>query len=159
MELIINLLKELNYTISSCESITGGLFSKEITDIPNASQIFKGSIICYTNEIKINFVGIKKEIIEKFGVISPECALAMAQNIKKKFKTNVAISFTGNAGPDTSENKPVGLVYLALVFDKFFLIEKLKLHGTREEIRNQVVSQAKEILIKNLIKIKKESSK
>lgn len=156
---IVNLLKELNYTISSCESLTGGLFSKLITDIPGASEIFKGSIVCYTNEIKVNVVKIKSEIINKYGVVSPECALAMAQNVTKIFNTNVAISFTGNAGPNTLENKPVGLVYLAIVFQKYFLIEELNLRGTREEIRNEVVKQAQEILKINLIKIKEESSK
>ncbi|MGL5268836.1 MAG: CinA family protein [Spiroplasma sp.] len=159
METIINMLKELNYTLSTCESITGGLFSKLITDIPGASQVFKGGVVAYTDEIKVKVVKIKKEILEKYGAVSPECALAMSQNVRKIFKTNVAISFTGNAGPDGSETKPVGLVYLAIVFEKYFLIEKLILKDSRQNIRNKVVKQAQKILIKNLIKIKKELPK
>lgn len=159
MEIIVNLLKELKYTISSCESLTGGLFSKKITDIPDSSEIFKGSIVCYANEVKINLVQVKPEIIKKYGAISPECALAMAQNARKIFKSDVAISFTGNAGPNKSENKPIGLVYVAIVFEKYFIIEQLSLQGTREEIRNELINQAQKILIANLTKIKKESSK
>lgn len=159
METIVNLLKELNYTISCCESLTGGLFSKVLTDISGASEVFKGSIITYSNEAKIDVVRIKKEIIEKYGAISKECALAMAQNTKEIFKTSVAISFTGNAGPNASEDKAVGLVYLAIVFEKYFLIEELTLKGTRAEIRDEIVKQAQLILETNLEKIKKESSK
>lgn len=159
MKKVVDLLNKLNYTLSSCESVTGGLFSKSITDIPGAAQVFKGGIVSYTNEVKINVVHIKKDIIKKYGAVSPECALAMAQNIREIFKTDVAVSFTGNAGPDSSENKPVGLVYLALVTKNDSLVEELTLNGSRETIRNEMIKQVETILIKNLIKIKKESSK
>ncbi|MBE4703935.1 CinA family protein [Spiroplasma platyhelix] len=159
MEAVVSLLKELNYTISSCESLTGGLFSKTITDVPGASQVFKGSIVAYSNQAKIDVVSINAEVFNKYGAVSKECALAMAQNVRAIFKTDVAVSFTGNAGPNASENKPVGLIYIALVFEKFFIIEELSLSGTREEIRNEVVKQAQAILAANLIRIKKESSK
>lgn len=158
MEVIVNLLKQLNYTMSSCESITGGLFSKTITDISGSSQVFKGSIVSYTKEIKIKIVKIKEEVLNKYGVVSPECALIMAQNIKEIFNTDIAISFTGNAGPSSLEKKPIGLSYIAIVFPKYFLIEKLVLQGTRTEIRNKIIKHAQEILKINLTKIKKESS-
>lgn len=159
MQAIVDLLKALNYTISICESVTGGLFSKLLTDVQGTSQVFQGSVVAYTNEVKIDIVRVEKEIIEKYGAVSKECALAMAQNVKALFNSDVAVSFTGNAGPEANENKPVGLVYLAIVFEKYFLVEELKLQGTRAEIRDQAVKQGQIILEKNLIKIKKESSK
>lgn len=156
MEKIISLLNTLNYTISSCESITGGLFSKTITDIPGASKVFKGAIVAYNNAIKIKIVKVKQRIIKKYGVVSSECALAMAKNTKKIFQTNIAISFTGNAGLDNLENKPSGLVYLAIFLTKKqYWVEKLQLQGNREQIRMAVVKKAQELLIKNLKIIKK----
>jgi len=142
MEIVVRLLKELNFTISSCESITGGLFSKQITDISNSSQVFKGAIVSYTNDIKINLVKIKADIFKKFGAISSECALAMAQNVREIFKTDVAISFTGNAGSIGSESKPIGLIYIAVVFKEYFFVEKFVFHGIKKEIRSEAVNVA-----------------
>ncbi|MDQ7982786.1 MAG: nicotinamide-nucleotide amidohydrolase family protein [Spiroplasma sp.] len=154
---IIKLLKDASYTISSCESITGGFFSKTITDFPGASQVFKGAIIAYDNEIKIKVVKVKPKIINKFGAISRECALAMAKNIKKIFKTDIGISFTGNAGPDNLENKPSGLVYLAIVLNKKqFWVEELHLVGYRDQIRVAVIKKAQELLLANLINLKNQ---
>lgn len=160
MNKIIELLNNLNYTISSCESVTGGLFSKTITDIPGASKVFKGAIISYNNEIKIKVVKVKAKIIKKFGVVSAECALAMAKNVKKIFRTNIAISFTGNAGPDNLENKPSGLVYLAIFLSKKqFWIQELNLQGNRDKIRKTIVKKAQELLITNLTKVVDELKK
>jgi len=80
--------------------------------IAGASKYFSVGFITYTNESKINIVKIKKTTIEKYGVISKQCAIEMALNTQKILKTNIAISFTGNAGPNALENKPVGLVYV-----------------------------------------------
>lgn len=157
MDQVIELLNFLNYTISSCESVTGGLFSKTITDIPGSSHVFKGAIISYNNDIKIKVVKIKPRIIKKYGVVSAECALAMAKNIRKIFRTDIAISFTGNAGPDNLENKPSGLVYLTIFLSKKqFWIEELNFQGNRKQIRIAIVKKAQELLITNLTKIKNE---
>lgn len=160
MDKVIELLKILNYTISSCESITGGLFSKTITDIPGASHVFKGSIVSYNNEIKIKVVKVKPKIIKKFGAVSSECALAMAKNIQKIFKSDIAISFTGNAGPDNLESKPSGLVYLAIICPKKqFWVEELNLSGNRDQIRAGVIKKAQELLITNLTKVENDLKK
>lgn len=159
MEKVVSLLQELKHNISCCESLTGGLFSKLLTDTPGSSAIFKGSVVAYTNEAKEKVVGVKQEILSKYGTVSKECALAMAQNVRELFKSDVAISFTGNAGPNTREGKPVGLVYLAIVSKNFFVLEELQLHGSRAEIREAVVLQGQIILEKNLERIKKESLK
>lgn len=159
MEKVVSLLQELKHSLSCCESLTGGLFSKRLTDTPGVSVIFKGSIVAYTSEAKEKIVGVKREILNKYGTVSKECALAMAQNVRELFKSDVAISFTGNAGPDAIEGKPVGLVYLAIVSKSFFVLEELQLQGTRAEIREAVVQQGQMILAKTLERIKKESPK
>lgn len=105
-------------TLASIESFTGGLFASEIVKKPGASSFFKGSIVVYSNEIKE-----KLGIDVSNGVINKETALAMALAGKKFFNVDYCVSFTGNAGPSTMENKKVGLVYMAIndkVYEKQF---------------------------------------
>lgn len=150
-ELLI-LLNNLNFKISCCESITGGLFAQEITSIAGASKFFSGGFITYTNEVKINIIKVKKATIEKYGAISKQCAIEMALNTQKILKTNIAISFTGNAGPSAAENKPIGLIYIGIVINNNVWCEVLNILGNRSEIRAIAVAQAINILKKSLLK-------
>lgn len=150
-ELLI-LLNKLNFKISCCESITGGLFAEEITSIAGASKFFSGGFITYTNEAKINIIKVKKATIEKYGAISKQCAIEMALNTQKILKTNIAISFTGNAGPNVAENKPIGLIYIGIVINNNVWCEVLNILGNRSEIRTIAVAQAINILKKSLLK-------
>jgi len=107
------LLIRKNKTISFAESCTGGFISHMITTIPGSSQYFRGSIIAYSNEIKINNLNIKKENIEKYGAVSREIVEEMAKNVRKKFKSSIGISTSGIAGPDGgTKEKPVGTVWI-----------------------------------------------
>ena len=104
MKDLIKLLKEKHLTISSIESFTGGLFASEITAIPGASKVYVGTLVSYDTKIKRDILKID-DVIDRFGVISKECAIALASNGNKYFKTDLCVSFTGNAGPDVMENK------------------------------------------------------
>lgn len=152
MNQLLVLLNNLNFTIGCCESITGGLFAQEITSIAGASKYFSGGFITYTNETKINVVKVKKITIEKYGTISKECAIEMALNTQKILKTNIAISFTGNAGPNVIESKPIGLIYIGIVINNNVWCEVLNISGNRREIRAIAVDQAISILKKSLLK-------
>ena len=103
-----------NYkTISFAESCTGGFISRMITSVPGSSQYFVGSIIAYSNEIKMNNLNIKKENIDKYGTVSREIVEEMARNVRKKFKSSIGISTSGIAGPDGgTKEKPVGTVWI-----------------------------------------------
>ena len=136
---LFNMLLKLEFTISCCESITAGLFMSKLAEISGASKVFKGGIVSYWNEVKEKLVGVDKSIIDSFGVVSAKCAEAMAINVANKFKTNVAVSFTGNAGPDTLEGKEAGLIYSTIkINDEIYTFED-KLSGSRNEIRNEIV--------------------
>ncbi|WP_342277071.1 nicotinamide-nucleotide amidohydrolase family protein [Spiroplasma endosymbiont of Nebria brevicollis] len=93
MNELIELIERLNFKISSCESITGGLFAQKFTIIAGVSQYFNGGIATYSDEAKINIAKIKKQTIKKYDSVSKECALEMAINSQSMFKTEVAISF------------------------------------------------------------------
>lgn len=127
-----------NFTLASIESFTGGLFASTIIEKPGASKYFKGSIVTYNNDVKAK-IGV--DITN--GVINPQVALEMAQKGKEFFNVDYCISFTGNAGPTSMENKPVGLFYIAIndqVYEFFYP------NLTRNEIRKKAV----EIAIKQL---------
>tara|TARA_B100001173_G_scaffold238958_1_gene208694 strand:- start:287 stop:748 length:462 start_codon:yes stop_codon:yes gene_type:complete len=106
-------LKKLK--ISFVESCTGGLLASSITSISGASKIFNLSLVTYSNQAKIKFLKINKNIIKKYGAVSHECCLAMVNNLSKISKANINVSITGIAGPKGGTiKKPVGLVYIGI---------------------------------------------
>lgn len=113
---VIKSLIKSNITIATAESITGGLIVKTITDVPGSSAILKESYVVYSDEAKVNILGVDEEIIEKNGVVSKEVAYDMVKKLYEKTKRDICISTTGNAGPDVCDNKPVGRVYIGICF-------------------------------------------
>ncbi|MBR0474346.1 MAG: nicotinamide-nucleotide amidohydrolase family protein [Erysipelotrichaceae bacterium] len=150
MKELYELLLEKGYTIASCESLTGGLFAARMTEIPHVSQVLKGGIVSYWNEIKEHVVGVKKETIDAYGVVSKQTAYEMALNVQQKFEVNVAVSFTGNAGPSTLEDKPAGLVYTCIMINgeahPFCDLIEMPRNELRQEIINRTVNRLKDIL-------------
>src|SRR6266498_4065666 len=110
MKSLIESLIKQNLTLASCESLTGGLFAAVFTDTAGIGPIFKGGLVVYSNEAKIKIVKVSSLTLDEPGAISEQCAKEMARNTQQLLATDLAISFTGNAGPSTQENKPVGLV-------------------------------------------------
>jgi PncC family amidohydrolase len=135
-------LKELcsakHITLSLAESCTGGRIGDYITNVSGSSVYFLGGIIAYSNEAKINILQVPSEIIAQFGAVSPQTALAMAKGAKTFFNSKLAASVTGIAGPaGGSAQKPVGLVYIALVSAKNEQVKAYNFSGTREQIKEQ----------------------
>ena len=149
MERLVKILKEKSLTISSCESLTGGMFASEIVGISGASSVFKGSFVTYMDECKEILLD-GKEILKTQGAISEEMAYKMASVVKAKLNTNIAVSFTGNAGPLPSENKEVGLVYSCIIIDDLILNYKDIYSGNRMEIRQKCVKDAIKRILENL---------
>ncbi|MGP1570086.1 MAG: CinA family protein [Eubacteriales bacterium] len=133
---VVDFLIEKKLTISAAESCTGGLFSKEVTEISGASQIFDRGIVTYSNEAKISELGVKSETLAAFGAVSKETAFEMAQGVRNVSKTDIGISVTGIAGPQgATNNKPVGLVYIGISSDGVTKVRELRLKGNRAENR------------------------
>lgn len=101
-------------SISAAESLTGGLFQAELVKVPGISEVFAGGIVSYQENAKQKVLGVPEHILETYGMVSAECAMAMAERARELFDTQLAISFTGVAGPDQLENKPAGTVWIAL---------------------------------------------
>ena len=134
---LAKVLIEKELSICSAESLTGGLFGAHLSDISGISKVYKGSLVTYQDKAKIDVLRVSEATILNQGAVSLECAYEMVKNVQKMFDSDIAVSFTGNAGPNGSEGKPVGLVYIGLYFLGEVEIIELNLKGTREEIRNE----------------------
>lgn len=146
---LFDLLEKHNLHISSAESLTGGAFMSYLTSISGASKVLKGGMVTYLNEVKEK-LGVSSETLDKYGAVSKECAYEMAMSASKFFETEVAISFTGNAGPTVLENKAVGLVYIGICINSKCETYELHLSGSRNEIREECCKRGLELLIENL---------
>ena len=138
MDELAKALIKYNISISSVESFTVGNFAAMLGSIPGISKVYKGSLVTYQNKTKERLLGISHEVIEKYGVVSKEIASLMCINGKQILDSDICVSFTGNAGPDAMEGKPVGLVYIGILYEGVNVYE-LKLKGTREEIQQQAI--------------------
>ncbi len=147
---IIEKAKLKSVKIATAESCTGGLVASEITSLSGASEVFDMAIISYSNASKHKFLDVKLETLEKFGAVSEEAAKEMSYGLMAKSDATIALSITGIAGPNGgSENKPIGLVYIALAEkltgrNKAY---KFNFSGNRTEIRNQASQKALEIIL------------
>lgn len=151
MQELVNLLLQKKLTIASVESLTAGLFTAMVAEVSGASQVLKGGLVTYQTACKEEVLHLDKAQIDNYGVISKEIADAMAQKGLKLFETDLCVSFTGNAGPDVMDDKPVGLVHMAIVYqNETYSFEKI-FAGTRNTIRKQAVLYMKDELI-HLIK-------
>ena len=138
-----NLLREKNYTISCAESCTGGLLTSRFTDVSGSSKYLEGSIVSYSNEIKISALKVNAETLKNFGAVSGEVAKEMAKNVREILKTSIGLSTTGIAGPTgATENKPVGLVYIGVSSEKKSVVKKFNFNGNRLEIKQHAVEAA-----------------
>ena len=115
MKSLVKILIKKKLKISFAESCTGGLLASAITSISGASQIFNLGLITYSNQAKIKFLNVNKNIIKKYGAVSHESCLSMVNNLSKISKANINVSITGIAGPrGGTKQKPVGLVYIGV---------------------------------------------
>ena len=137
------LLLNRNFSIALAESCTGGLVSSRITDIPGSSRYLTGSIVCYSNTVKIDQVGVAAETIADKGAVSPETAKEMALGIKNKFQSDIGLGITGIAGPDgATPDKPVGLVYIAVAGPGGVVCHEHYFNGTRTNIKHRTALAA-----------------
>ena len=147
---INNILSKINCKIATAESCTGGLIADKITDIPGSSKYFLGGVVSYDNDIKMNILKVPEQIITEYGAVSKQTARYMADGIKNLFEADITLATTGIAGPDGgTEEKPVGLVYIAVASDDI-IIDKYIFDGARIEIKQKIANQALLNLLKEI---------
>jgi nicotinamide-nucleotide amidase len=140
---IIDIMREKKLTLGTVESATGGLISHLITNIPGSSDVFQGSIISYSNEIKMKTVGVKAETLKKYGAVSARAAKDMASGGRQVLGVDICVADTGIAGPGgAAPGKPVGLFYLGLANKDGTFSRKHLFKGTRAENKQQAAQTA-----------------
>lgn len=134
-EVLVAELKRRGETIACAESCTGGTVASLLTSVPGSSAVCKGGIVCYTNEIKHRLLDIPEAVLQTDGAVSEKTALLLAEHVREKFQTTYGLSVTGVAGPDSSEGKPVGLVYVGIAAEGMpTAVKELRLAGKRQAI-------------------------
>lgn len=127
------LLKTKGQTIATAESCTGGYISHKITSVSGSSSYYKGSVIAYSNEIKVQELNVEKHTLDNFGAVSEQTVSGMAEGIRSKYNTDFGLACSGIAGPDGgTEDKPVGTIWIAIASKDGIKTEKLMLSRTRE---------------------------
>lgn len=140
---IFERLKARNWKIATAESCTGGLIGWALTEISGASEFYDRGFITYSNDSKTELLGVPKTLIDQFGAVSHEVAEAMANGALAASKADIAVSATGIAGPDPSENgKPAGLIYIGVATRHTSYVFEHNFSGTRSLNRKNTVSSA-----------------
>ena len=140
-------------TLATGESCTGGRIAQQLTSLPGASAYFKGSVVSYATETKIEVLKVPKNIIDEHSVVSAEVAMAMAKNVKQLLKTQFAVSTTGNAGPTKGDSDAeVGTVFIGIASPQGVYAEKFNMGNHRERIVQKTVHKALEMLQKEIMK-------
>jgi nicotinamide-nucleotide amidase len=130
---VSKLLLEKSSSLSIAESCTGGKISHKITSVPGCSKYFMGSVVAYSNDLKINLLGVNPNTIQNFGAVSEETVIEMAKGAKASFKTDYVIASSGIAGPEGgSDTKPVGTIWIAIAHPGGVFAKKLKLGNNRD---------------------------
>ena len=147
---LISIIKRKKMKLAIVESCTGGMLSSAITSVSGSSKVFTMGLVTYSNQAKTNILKINKKIIKKYGAVSFQCCLAMANNLSKISKSKICISITGIAGPKGgSKQKPVGLVYIGIRVGKKIIVNKCNFKNKgRAYIQRQTVKKSLNLLLR-----------
>ena len=142
-ELLLQALRERGLTLSTAESCTGGMLGAMLTAIPGSSDVYKGGVVSYCNEVKHRLLAVPQELLDDFGAVSWQVAEAMARGAANVCRASVGVGITGIAGPDSDgTGRPVGLVFVGSADAHRTLHRRLELHGSRDEIRREACREA-----------------
>ncbi len=151
---VSQLLRQRGLTLSVAESCTGGLIAKRMTDLPGASQVFRGGVVSYVNPVKAGVLGVPQALLDQYGAVSDPVARAMAEGCRRICGSDFALSVTGVAGPDRDDwNNEVGTVYIGLAYDGGVLCRKFscgKGRG-RDRVRSAAAQHAFDLLRRHLL--------
>lgn len=145
---VFSLLKKYQITLTTAESATGGMIASTLINVPGISEFFTEGYVTYSNDAKVKMIGVRREIIDTYGVVSSETAADMAEAAARTAGTVAALSVTGVAGPDGGTKEcPVGLVYLGCYLKGETVTERHMFAGDRMQVRKAACRRALELLV------------
>ena len=142
VERLLAELEQRSATLATAESVTGGRLATAVTAVPGASRVYVGGLVTYATELKQQLLGVPGSLVEEHGVVSAECARAMAEGARSATAATYAVSTTGVAGPDGQEGRPVGTVYVAVAGPTGTQVTALQLTGDRAGIQERACQEA-----------------
>lgn len=148
---VLDALRGKGMTLVTAESLTGGGIGAALTAVPGASDVFKGGVISYTDQVKEQVLFVSREILKCYGAVSAPTAGAMAAGVRMVLGADVAVSVTGLAGPGGDDfGNPVGTVYIGFSSQLKSLVKEYHFEGNRNEVRSQTVTAALKLILDNL---------
>ena len=150
-EVMLSVMRKAGQTLAVAESCTGGLLAQRITSVSGSSEYFRLGVVPYSNDAKKTILKISPQVLRKFGAVSEQVAIAMAQRVRRLADADWGIAVTGIAGPGgATKAKPVGLVYLAVAGPDGVICRRHFFKGTRHNIRKKAAEAALDLLIRDL---------
>ncbi len=143
---LLDRLADRGQSVATAESLTGGMLAARLTAVPGASRSFVGGVVAYASRTKESALGVPPEVVERHGVISEECATAMASGARERLVATWGLATTGVAGPDPQEGHPIGTVWIAVAGPVNVQTRLLHLRGTRHEIREATCREVLAVL-------------
>ena len=148
---IISVLSGRGLTLAVAESCTGGLVGYRITSVPGSSECFRGAVVAYANSVKSKVLGVEAATLRRHGAVSAETAVEMARGVRRALGARIGVSVTGIAGPTGgTEEKPVGLVYIALSAGRRDACVEHSFRGGRENVRRRAADMALSLLLSHI---------
>ncbi len=148
---VLDALAARDETVATAESLTGGMLSALLTDVPGASRSFVGGVVSYATRVKVSVLDVPPDLVERHGVVSEECAVAMARGVRRRLDATWGVATTGVAGPDQQDGQPVGTVWVAVSGAGLLEARRLALTGDRREIR-EATCEASLSLLQDLLR-------
>lgn len=139
---IVRQLNQRNLTIATAESLTAGMLSSTLAEVPGASATLRGGVVAYSNMSKHKVLNVPADILATNGAVDAQTAKYMASGVRELFQTDLGIATTGVAGPDQSEGKAVGIVFVALASSHSAQVKLFRFEGDRQNIREQTVARS-----------------
>lgn len=144
---MLHLLREASCTLATAESLTGGRLAAALTAVPGASASYRGGVVAYASEVKVQVLGVPEDVVARFGVVSAECAAAMARGVRLLTGATYGVATTGVAGPSEQEGKPVGTVFVTVDGPGGGPTLALELTGDREQVVSRTCDEALSALV------------
>jgi nicotinamide-nucleotide amidase len=145
----VDALRTAGATLATAESLTGGQLAVLMTEIPGSSEVYRGGVVAYATDVKVGVLDVPDALVEEHGVVSEECARAMARGVRRLTGATYGVSTTGVAGPERQEGKPVGTVFVALAGpDGRDAVLALELVGDREAIQDRTCVEALDCVVR-----------
>jgi nicotinamide-nucleotide amidase len=147
---VIRLLTLSGETVAVAESLTGGLVAAALTDVPGASNAFRGGVVAYATELKAQLLGVDVGLLKKHGPVYAPVAAAMAEGVRNRLGATIGVSTTGVAGPGPQDGHPAGTVHVAVSLVGDTVVRTMALTGNRDEVRRLTVERVLGLLLGRL---------